>query len=142
MIRFNLLTIALVGTLAVTGCDTATKSTTNVETTVKSTTELASTVKDKATGAVSGFTGLTSAIAATKAAVETGDFAKAKTEVAKFEGYWSKVEDSVKAKSPAAYDAIETSMNNVEKAVNSSNKTKALEALSSFGSTVSTAAKQ
>ncbi len=140
MIRFNLLTIALVGTLVLTGCTTANKST-NVETVVKTTTDLASTVKDKATGAVAGFTGLTGAIAATKAAVETSDFTKAKIEVAKFEGYWSKIEDGVKAKSPAAYDAIETSMQSVKKAVDSSDKTKALNALKSFGSAVTTAAK-
>ena len=140
MIRFNLLTIALVGILALTGCNTANKPT-NVETAVKTTTDFASTVKDKATGAVTGFTGLTSAISSTKAAVETGDFAKAKTEVAKFEGYWSKVEDDVKAKSPAVYDAIEASMKNVEKAVNSSDKTKALDALKSFGGAVASATK-
>ncbi len=140
MIRFNLLTIALVGMLALTGCKAADKSAT-VDTAVKTTTDMASTVKDKATGAMTGFTGLTGAISATKTAVETGDFAKAKTEVAKFEGYWSKVEDGVKAKSPAMYDAIETSMKNVQKAVDSSDKTKALDALKSFGSAVASAAK-
>jgi high-affinity Fe2+/Pb2+ permease len=140
MIRFNLLTIALVGTLTLTGCKGDNKSAT-VDTAVKSTTDMASTVKDKATGAMTGFTGLTGAISATKTAVETGDFAKAKTEVAKFEGYWSKVEDGVKAKSPATYDAIETSMKNVQKAVDSSDKTKALDALKSFGSAVTSAAK-
>jgi high-affinity Fe2+/Pb2+ permease len=140
MIRFNLLTIALVGMLALTSCKTDNKAA-NVDTAVKTTTDLASTVKDKATNAMTGFAGLTSAISATKTAVETGDFAKAKTEVAKFEGYWSKVEDDVKAKSPAVYDAIETSMKNVEKAVDSSDKTKALDALKSFGSVVTSAAK-
>jgi hypothetical protein len=141
MIRFNLLTIALIGTLALTGCKTDDKSMTNLDTAVKNTTDIATTIKDKATGAMTGFTGLTSAIAATKTAVETGDFAKAKTEVAKFESYWSKVEDNVKAKSPAVYEAIETSMKNVETAVNSSDKTKALDALKSFGSVVASAAK-
>jgi hypothetical protein len=141
MIRFNLLTIALVGTLALTSCKTEDKTITNVDTAVKNTTDLANTVKDKATGAMAGFTGLTSAIAATKTAVETGDFAKAKTEVAKFESYWSKVEDDVKAKSPAVSEAIETSMKNVETAVNSSDKTKALDALKSFGSAIASAAK-
>jgi high-affinity Fe2+/Pb2+ permease len=140
MIKVNLLVIALVGAVALTGCKTDEKAV-NVDTAVKTTTDLAGTVKDKATGAMAGFTGLTSAISATKTAVETGDFAKAKTEVAKFEGYWSKVEDDVKAKSPTVYDAIETSMKNVEKAVDSSDKTKALDALKSFGSAVASAAK-
>jgi ribosomal protein S20 len=140
MIRFNLLTIAVVGLLAITGCQTNDK-TANIDTAIKDTTDLANAVKDKATNAMTGFTGLTSAISATKTAVETGDFAKAKTEVAKFEGYWSKVEDDVKAKSPAVYEAIETSMKTVETAVNSSDKTKALDALKSFGSVVTSAAK-
>jgi high-affinity Fe2+/Pb2+ permease len=140
MIRFNLLTIAVVGMLTLTGCNTDDKAA-NIDTAVKTTTDLASTVKDKATGAVAGFTGLNSAISATKAAIETGDFATAKTEVAKFEGYWSKVEDDVKAKSPAVHEAIEISMKNVEKAVNSSDKTKALDALKSFGSVVTSVAK-
>jgi predicted outer membrane protein len=140
MIRFNLLTIAVVGLLVLTGCQTDDK-TVNIDTAVKDTTDLANAVKDKATSAMTGFTGLSSAISATKTAVETGDFAKAKTEVAKFEGYWSKVEDDVKAKSPAVYEAIETSMKTVETAVNSSDKTKALDALKSFGSVVTSAAK-
>lgn len=140
MIRFNLLTIAVVGLLALTGCKTDDKVA-NIDTAVKDTTDLANTVKDKATSALTGFTGLTGAISATTTAVETGDFAKAKTEVAKFEGYWSKVEDDVKAKSPAVYEAIETSMKTVETAVNSSDKTKALDALKSFGSVVTSAAK-
>ncbi len=140
MIRFQLLTMAAIGMLALTACNTANNSA-NVETAGKAATDLASTVKNKASGAVAGFTGLTGAISATKAAVETGDFAKAKTEMAKFEGYWSKVEDDVKAKSPAIYDAIETSMKNVKKAVNSSDKTKALDALKSFGGAVASAIK-
>ena len=140
MIRFNLLTIAIVGMLALTGCQSNDKTAT-IDTAIKDTTDLATAVKDKATSAMTGFTGLTSAISATKTAVETGDFAKAKTEVAKFEGYWSKVEDDVKAKSPAVYEAIETSMKTVETAVNSSDKTKALDALKSFGSVVTSAAK-
>jgi outer membrane murein-binding lipoprotein Lpp len=140
MIRFNLLTIAVVGLLALTGCKTDDKVAT-IDTAVKDTTDLANTVKDKATNAMTGFTGLTSAISATKTAVETGDFAKAKIEVAKFEGYWSKVENDVKAKSPDVYEAIETSMKTVETAVNSSDKTKALDALKSFGSVVTSAAK-
>jgi soluble cytochrome b562 len=140
MIRFKLLTIASIGMLALTACNTANNSA-NVEKAGKAATDLASTVKNKASGAVAGFTGLTGAISATKAAVETGDFAKAKTEMARFESYWSKVEDDVKAKSPAIYDAIETSMKNVEKAVNSSDKTKALDALKSFGGAVASATK-
>jgi ribosomal protein S20 len=49
--------------------------------------------------------------------------------------------DDVKAKSPAVSDAIETSIKNVETAVNSSDKTKALDALKSFSSVVTSAAK-
>jgi high-affinity Fe2+/Pb2+ permease len=140
MIRFQLLTVASIGMLALTACNT-TNNSANVEKTGKAVTDFASTVKEKASGAVTGFTGLTGAISATTAAVETGDFAKAKTEMAKFESYWSKVEDDVKAKSPAVYDAIETSMEKVEKAVNSSDKTKALDALKSFGGAVTSAIK-
>jgi hypothetical protein len=50
---------------------------------------------------------LISVVSSTKAAVQTGDFAKAKAEFDKFESAWKNVEDGIKAKSPKNYEAVE-----------------------------------
>jgi hypothetical protein len=143
MIRLNsMLAIGAVSILALTGCNAAEKSATNAaDSVVQNTTGAASAAKDKVAGAVSGFTGLKDVVASTKTAVEAGDFAKAQTEIAKFEGFWATVEDGVKAKSSAAYDAIETSVSGVEEAVKSSDKPKAMDSLKALGDAVATAAK-
>jgi high-affinity Fe2+/Pb2+ permease len=138
MIRPNLLAIGLVSLLALTSCNKAEQATTPA---VKSVTDVTSAVKDKVDGAVSGFTNLTGVVTNTKAAVDAGDFGKAKTEFGKFEGFWAKVEDGVKSKSPAAYDAIETNVKSVEKAVASADKAKATDALKALGTAIVTATK-
>ncbi|HEY9642286.1 MAG TPA: hypothetical protein V6C57_17495 [Coleofasciculaceae cyanobacterium] len=77
----------------------------------------------------------------TTAAVNAGDFAKAQTEIDKFESPWSKVEDGVKAKSSDTYNAIEESVDNIKSALKGADKAKALAALKSLGESVNTAAK-
>jgi len=46
-------------------------------------------------------------VSSTKAAVQTGNFATAKSEFDQFEDAWEKVEDGIKAKSPKEYEAVE-----------------------------------
>jgi hypothetical protein len=143
MIRLNsMLAIGVIGILALSGCSAAEKSATNAaDSVVQNTTGVTSAAKDKVTGAVSGFTGLKSVVASTKAAVEAGDFATAQTEIAKFEGFWSTVEDDVKAKSSPTYDAIETNVSGVEEATKSSDKPKAMDSLKALDDAVATASK-
>jgi hypothetical protein len=111
--------------------------------------DAAGAAKDKATTAAGKLTGtapagvasLTGVVTKTRTAIDAGDFEKAKMEISQFEGAWSKVEDGVKAKSPAAYDAIETSMKDTTGAVNAEDKPKALAALKALDNAVALAAK-
>lgn len=142
MIRFNsMLAIGAVSILALTGCNTEKAATGAADSVVQNTTGVTSAAKEKVTGAVSGFTGLKGVVASTKTAVEAGDFPAAQTEIAKFEGFWSTVEDGVKAKSSPTYDAIETNVSSVEEAVKSSDKPKAIDSLKALDDTVATASK-
>ena len=79
----------------------------------------------------------------TTTAVTAGDFAKAKTEFAKFEGEWQKVEDTIKVKSPASYEAIENSMDKVDMALKNSQpaKDQLLASLQSLTQTIGTLGK-
>jgi high-affinity Fe2+/Pb2+ permease len=142
MIRLNsMLAIGAVSILALTGCNTEKAKTDAADSVVQNTTGVTSAVQDKVTGAVSGFTGLKGVVTSTKTAVEAGDFATAQTEIAKFEGFWATVEDGVKAKSSATYDAIETNMSGVEEAIKASDKPKAMDSLKALDDAVTTAAK-
>jgi ribosomal protein S20 len=78
-------------------------------------------------------------VSKTKAAIDAGDLEQAKSEMSKFEDSWSKVEKGVKAKSPAAYDAIETNAKDAQSAVNNEDKAKALAALKALGTAVASA---
>ena len=85
--------------------------------------------------------GLTAVVSKTKAAVETGDAAKAKTEFEQFETAWKPIEDGIKEKTPDAYDAIEKSMDEVSGQLSAAklDKTKALAALSALDSAIAKA---
>jgi hypothetical protein len=142
MMRLNLmLAIGAISILALTSCSPEKTASDASKSVVENTTGVTSAAKDKVTGAVSGFTGLKSVVANTKAAVEAGNFSKAQTEIAKFEGFWATVEDGVKAKSAPAYDAIETNVSGVEEAVKSSDKSKAMNSLTALDESVATASK-
>lgn len=96
----------------------------------------------KAEGKAEGKTaGLTAVVSKTKAAVETGDAAKAKTEFEQFETAWKPIEDGIKEKTPDAYDAIEKSMDEVSGQLSAAklDKTKALAALSALDSAIAKA---
>jgi hypothetical protein len=71
------------------------------------------------------FTGMQTVITNTTAAVNTGDFAKARETFEGFETYWEKVEDGVKAKSAEAYKAIEDDMDTVSIGLKATNPDKA-----------------
>lgn len=104
--------------------------------------EMANKAKDTMTGGLSavkdGVAGLTSVVTNTKAAVEAGDFAKAKEEFGKFEAAWAPIEDGIKSASPEAYTAIEDNAGKITAALNeaSPDKAKVMEMLTSLGSSI------
>jgi hypothetical protein len=143
MIRFNqMLVVSAIGILALTGC-AATEQATNsaADSVVANTQGKVDAAKNDITTAMSGYIGLNDVVTNTKAAVEAGDFAKAGTELGKFEGFWATVGDAVKAKSAATYDAVEASVSNAEAAIKASDKAKALTALNALGNAVTAATK-
>jgi high-affinity Fe2+/Pb2+ permease len=143
MIRLNqMLAVGAIGILSLTGC-TATEEANKsaADSVVANTQGTVDAAKDKVTSAVSGFTGLNDVVTNTKAAVEAEDFAKAGTELGKFEGFWATIEDGVKAKSSATYDAVETNVSSAEDAIKASDKDKALSALAALGTAVTEATK-
>jgi len=76
---------------------------------------------------------LTAVVTKTRAAVEAGDAAKAKTEFEQFETAWKPVEDGIKEKNPKAYEAIEEAMDGVSGQLGGNlDKAKALAALGSL----------
>ena len=88
-----------------------------------------------------GIPALQTVIQNTTAAVNAGNFPKAKGEFEKFEDNWKTVEDGIKKKAPSTYDAIEANMDKVKEALKTSDKVKSLGALQSLGQQVATAAK-
>ncbi|OYD90884.1 DUF4363 domain-containing protein [Nostoc sp. 'Peltigera membranacea cyanobiont' 210A] len=89
------------------------------------------------------FQGLQGVVTNTKVAVEAGDFTKAKGEFDKFEDFWSKVEDGVKAKSPTTYKEIEDKADEIEAGLKASapNKPKLSTALGVLNKDVTSVAK-
>ncbi|QKQ72943.1 DUF4363 domain-containing protein [Nostoc sp. TCL240-02] len=89
------------------------------------------------------FQGLQGVVTNTKTAVEAGNFTKAKGEFDKFEDFWSKVEDGVKAKSPTTYKEIEDKSDEVKAGLKTSapNKSKLLTALGVLNKDVTSVAK-
>lgn len=61
----------------------------------------------------SDLSALATVVTKTRAAIEAGDAAKAKTEFEQFEAAWKPIEDGIKEKTPEAYDAIEEAMDEV-----------------------------
>ncbi|QLE48955.1 DUF4363 domain-containing protein [Nostoc sp. C057] len=89
------------------------------------------------------FQGLQGVVTNTKAAVQAGDFTKAKGEFDKFEDFWSKVEDGVKTKSPTTYKEIEDKSDEIKAGLKASapNKPKLLTALEVLNKDVTSVAK-
>ncbi|GAB4155498.1 MAG: hypothetical protein Fur0046_35410 [Cyanobacteria bacterium J069] len=89
------------------------------------------------------YSALTGVVAKTRAAVEAGDFAKAKTEFETFESVWAPVEDGIKDQSESAYDSIEESMDKVANALKEGqpNKDEALAGLRTMDEAIASVSK-
>ncbi len=75
----------------------------------------------------------------TQAAVKANDFAKAQETYKDFDdGYWSKIEDGVKAKSKQSYEQIEDGMNSVSNNLKATkpDQAKTIAAIESFTKTL------
>ncbi|MEG4998797.1 hypothetical protein [Microcoleus sp. B4-D4] len=108
MARFNqILVLSAVTLVALAGCGEKQEASTPPTSPppVTSTTTTVTTSEKPASTA--NYPELMSVVTNTKAAVDTGDFVKAKTEFDKFETSWKKVEDGIKAKEPKSYDTVE-----------------------------------
>lgn len=102
----KLLTFAIIGTVALTGCsavNSSTKPSAKAETNVKKDTAL--------TDIKSGITKLLSVADQLKKDIASGDDTKIKGAGTKLEDTWNSIEDSVKPKHPDLYDNIETYLN-------------------------------
>jgi hypothetical protein len=113
MARFHqILVLSAVTLVALAGCgdkeaSTAPTPPSAVPTATTTTTTTTTTSGSEKPVSAASYPELMSVVTNTKAAVETGDFVKAKTEFDKFETSWKKVEDGIKAKEPKSYDTVE-----------------------------------
>ena len=87
------------------GCDSAKEASTPQ--TSSAPVPAATAVKTEKAASQGNYAELSGVVSSTKAAVQTGNFATAKTEFDKFEDAGKKVEDPIKAKSPKDYEAVE-----------------------------------
>lgn len=103
----QILVVSAVTLLALTGCDSGQQASTPKTSPAESpAATAAASTSDKAASPAS-YAELLAVVTNTKAAVQTGNFAKAKTEFDKFETSWKKVEDGIKKIAPKSYDAVE-----------------------------------
>ena len=106
MARFNqILVLSAISLIALAGCDSAKEASTPQ--TSSAPVPAATAVKTEKAASQGNYAELSGVVSSTKAAVQTGNFATAKTEFDKFEDAWEKVEDPIKAKSPKDYEAVE-----------------------------------
>lgn len=147
MINFNrILAVSAVTLIALTGCNNKASDTAKDTPAATPAAPTASPVSAPSTPAATtagNYAGVLGVVTKTKAAVNAGDFAKAKTEFGQFENNWEKVEDGLKAKSDKAYEAIEDSMDNVEKGLKQSkpDKQKVLAELNSIETSINSVGK-
>lgn len=139
------MTVVALSLLVLTGCNKAQKSTEQsssattpavTEATAQpapnppeATKEQSTPQESPSTERSQNFTALMDVISNTQKAVEANDFAKARTEFEKFEDFWSKVEDGVKAKAPNTYNSIEDNADALKNQLKASNKAKSLSSL-------------
>ena len=124
MARFNqILVVSAVTLLALAGCDGAQEASTPKTSPSQIPATTAVSTSDKAASPAS-YSELLTVVTNTKAAVQTGNFAKAKTEFGKFENAWKKVEDGIKSKAPKSYDAVEETTEKVMAELNKSQPSK------------------
>jgi hypothetical protein len=87
------------------------------------------------------FQELAGVISRTKAAIDSGDFAKTGEEFKQFDGAWQKVKAGVEAKSPEMVKAIEDAQKNLTAAIKAGEKEKMLQSLKILGDSVLAAGK-
>jgi hypothetical protein len=139
MARLNqILVVGAVTLLALTGCEGVQEASTPKTSTSQIPAATAISTSDKA-GSPASYAELSGIVSNTKTAVQTGNFAKAKTEFDKFETAWKKVEDGIKKKSPKSYDAVEETAEKVMAELKKTNpsKDKVLAQLQSLEQTIS-----
>ncbi|MEH2107612.1 DUF4363 domain-containing protein [Nostoc sp.] len=151
MNRFNpVLIVAAISMMTLVGCNKGDEPTAQTPPAGSSISDTAATPAATTTPGAAAtpaktteFQGLQGVVTNTKAAVETGDFTKAKGEFDKFEDLWSKVEDGVKAKSPTTYKEIEDKADEIEAGLKASapNKPKLSTALGVLNKDVTSVAK-
>jgi hypothetical protein len=138
MARFNqILVLSAISLLALAGCDSAKEASTPP--TSPAPVPAATAVKTEKAASQGNYAELSGVVSSTKAAVQAGNFAKAKTEFDKFEDAWKKVEDGIKAKAPKSYDAVEDTTEKVMTALKKSkpSKDQVLTQLQSLEKTIS-----
>ena len=156
-------TVGMVSLLALTGCSSSDKTTAEASPSAMAESPSATTASPDAMAASPGMShaspdamaaspamsssaktaGMKKVVASTTAAVEAGDFAKAKTEFGTLESQWHPIEDGVKEKSSETYNKIEdtTSAVNSELKASQPNKDKTLAALKSLDEAIAGADK-
>jgi hypothetical protein len=87
------------------------------------------------------FQELAGVISKTKAAIDSGDFAKTGEEFKQFDSAWQKVKAGVEAKSPDTVKAIEEAQKNLTAAIKAGEKEKMLQSLKILGDSVLAAGK-
>jgi outer membrane cobalamin receptor len=132
MRRFQLLLVSCFAVLGLAGCG-------NPQASISETSNVAQAVTNPA----AGFTSLKDVTEKTATAIKSGKLDDAKATFGKFEDSWKIVEDGVKAKSSKTYDAVEESLDMVNRELKNKQpeKTKLLDALQSLSQTIAIAAK-
>jgi hypothetical protein len=137
MARFNqILVLSAIALLSLAGCDSAKEASTPQ--TSPSAIPTATAANTQQTISQGNYPDLIGVVSNTKAAVQTGNFAKAKTEFGTFENSWKKVEDGIKAKDSKSYDAVEETAEKVTDELKKSqpSKDKVLAQLQSLETTI------
>ena len=125
MARFNqILVVSAFTLLTLAGCEGAKEASTPATSPASSPAATTVASPSKPAAVEGKYTELLTVVTKTKAAVESGNFANAKTEFGKFEDAWKKVEDGIKAKHPKSYKAIEDGTDKVMAEVKKSKPTK------------------
>ncbi|MBO3459640.1 DUF4363 domain-containing protein [Aetokthonos hydrillicola Thurmond2011] len=138
MFRFKqVFAITIISLMALVGCNNAEKPTPQSSSTASPASNITAPVEK------ANLNGIQGVISKTKTAVSSGNFANAKKEFGKFEGFWSKVEDKVRSQSPQNYKAIEDNSDQITNELKAStpNKKKVLQALQSLDKSVTNVSK-
>lgn len=130
--------------LALTACNNPNQPAANSTQSPAATTQTATSPETLASSAATAdpkttFALMKKIVAKTTAAVKAGNFGKAQQEFQNFDdGYWSKVEDGVKAKSAKTYKQVEDDIDDITNGLKATqpNKAKILTALQSLSKSI------